>query len=280
MKCANCHRSLQATHQFCPQCGTPTTLPPKAKDLDDDDDAENDIDDRDDDDCDDDDGVELATIAQDRHDFLIKVLLHVGGAIGAFTILEMCLMQSRGILRFANNLANGWGVVLLAFIGVSWLADHWARSQSSRELQYAGLGLYVVAEAILFVPLLLVAQAYAPGAIPQAAIMTIGLVSAIGWFVYQSKKRFDWMGNLLKAAGVLTGAIVIGAIIFGINLGFFFSIAMIALAGGSLVYQLDAVLHDYDDDQYVAAALGLFSSIMLLFWYLLRILISLARNDD
>jgi len=38
--------------------------------------------------------------------------------------------------------------VLLAFWGASWLAQTWAHSQTSRAMQYMGLGLYVVAELL------------------------------------------------------------------------------------------------------------------------------------
>jgi FtsH-binding integral membrane protein len=38
-------------------------------------------------------------------------------------------------------------------------------------------------------------------------------------------------------------------------------------------------LHHYRTDQYVAASLALFASVALLFWYILRIMISLNSRD-
>ena len=38
-----------------------------------------------------------------------------------------------------------WLFVMLAFMGASWIAQMWARSETSPALQYAGLALYVVA---------------------------------------------------------------------------------------------------------------------------------------
>ncbi|MEL7005492.1 MAG: Bax inhibitor-1 family protein, partial [Bacteroidota bacterium] len=58
-------------------------------------------------------------------------------------------------------------------------------------------------------------------------------------------------------------------------LGLFFSVAMVALAAGSILYQTSNIIRHYDTKQHVAAALTLFASLMLLFWYVLRILIAL-----
>ena len=56
-----------------------------------------------------------------------------------------------------------------------------------------------------------------------------------------------------------------------------FSYAMIALACGYILYDTSNVLHNYRTDQYVAAALALFAAVMLLFWYVLRILLDRRR---
>jgi FtsH-binding integral membrane protein len=39
------------------------------------------------------------------------------------------------------------------------------------------------------------------------------------------------------------------------------------------------VLHQYREDQYVAAALALFASVALLFWYILQFVMSLQNRD-
>ena len=70
---------------------------------------------------------------------------------------------------------------------------------------------------------------------------------------------------------VALGLIVAGTL-FGFNLGLWFSVGMILLASGSILYQTSNMVHKYNEDQYVGAALGLFASLMLLFWYILSIL--------
>ena len=53
---------------------------------------------------------------------------------------------------------------------------------------------------------------------------------------------------------------------------------MVVFASGAILYNTSNLLHRYDPDQYVAAALSLFASVALLFWYVLQILMRLKRN--
>ena len=57
----------------------------------------------------------------------------------------------------------------------------------------------------------------------------------------------------------------------GVSLGLWFSVAMVVLACGIILYNTSNVLHRYNTEQYVAASLTLFASIALLFWYILQI---------
>lgn len=65
--------------------------------------------------------------------------------------------------------------------------------------------------------------------------------------------------------------LIIAGMIFGFNLGLAFSAGMVVLAAGSILYQTSNLVHKYSTDQHVGASLGLFASLMLLFWYLLSI---------
>ena len=62
--------------------------------------------------------------------------------------------------------------------------------------------------------------------------------------------------------------------IFGFNLGLWFSAGMAVLASASILYQTDQIKNNYGTEQYVGASLQLFASVMLLFWYILRIFMS------
>ena len=82
---------------------------------------------------------------------------------------------------------------------------------------------------------------------------------------------------LMVGTFVALGAIVAG-MLRGFNLGLFFCFAMVALSCGYIVYQTSNILHHYRTEQYVAAALALFASVALLFWYILQILMSTSRR--
>jgi len=62
--------------------------------------------------------------------------------------------------------------------------------------------------------------------------------------------------------------------LFGFNLGLWFSVAMCALAAGSILYQTSNLINKFGVEDYIPASLGLFASLMLLFWYVLSIFMS------
>ena len=65
---------------------------------------------------------------------------------------------------------------------------------------------------------------------------------------------------------------IVGGAIFGFQLGTWFSVAMIGFAGAAVLYDTSNIIHYYPEDRYVSAAMQLFASIALMFWYVLRLL--------
>jgi FtsH-binding integral membrane protein len=172
-----------------------------------------------------------------------------------------------------------WLLVLLAFMGVSMLANWWANSQTSKAMQYLGLALYTVAEAIIFVPLLFLAQYKAGGGvILEAGIVAIGLFLGLSAVVFLTRKDFSFLGPILMIGGFVALAAIFAAIMFGFSLGVFFAWIMVAFAGASILYETSNVMHRYNTNQHVAASLALFASIALLFWYILQIFMG-SRDD-
>ena len=51
-------------------------------------------------------------------------------------------------------------------------------------------------------------------------------------------------------------------------------LVQVALAGGAILYDTSNILHHYPQDKYVAASMALFSSIAMMFWYILRLFMS------
>jgi FtsH-binding integral membrane protein len=171
-------------------------------------------------------------------------------------------------------LGVSWLLVLGGFVVVSWLASRTAHMAASKVAQYGALGAFVVAEAIIFVPLLYIANQYAPGAITSAAAVTFVAFAALTAVVFLTAKDFSFLRGILCWGGIVALVLIAAGVIFGFQLGTFFAVAMVALAGASILYDTSNVLHHYPEDRYVAAALELFASVALMLWYVLRLFLS------
>jgi hypothetical protein len=171
-------------------------------------------------------------------------------------------------------LGVSWLLVLGGFVVVSWIARGVAHRTTSLGAQYAALAGYVVAQAIIFVPLLWMANVYAPGAITSAALVTFLAFAALTLVAFYTRKDFSFLRGILMWGGIVALVLIVGGVIFGFQLGTYFSVAMVALAGAAILYDTSNVLHHYPEDRYVAAAVELFASVALMMWYVLRLFMS------
>lgn len=206
-----------------------------------------------------------------RVTFLRKTYLHLACAIVAFVVVESLLLQLPFIGTVVETMAGGgmsWLIVIGLFMAVAYGADKLARSQAGVGVQYLGLGLYVVAEAMIFAPLLYMATRQgSDGILSTAALVTFGVCGALTAYVLISGVNFSWLRGVVAVGGVAALLTIVGAMIFGFSLGVFFAGLMIMLAASMLLYQTSAAMHDWRTDQYVAASLGLFASVMMMFYY-------------
>ena len=211
----------------------------------------------------------------DRAAFILRTYLHLLGAVFAFVVLEVLLLQSP-IARWLLDLVRdgGWqGVAVLgAAIGAGWLARRQAARATLLPLQYLGLVLSVVFAAFVFLPLLYFVQKMAPDLLLTAVLVTIVTFLGLTGFVFVTRRRFNLLGGVLGVAGVVALALMLGGALFGYTIGLWFSVGMIAWAAGHIVWDTSRVLHDYRTDQHVSAALALFASVAMLFWSVLRLL--------
>jgi FtsH-binding integral membrane protein len=222
------------------------------------------------------------TVAQEteltRTDFIRKTYQHVALAVLAFILVETLFLNTPFIVNIGLSMTRGWTwlLVLGGFMFVTNMATNWANSTTDRSKQYAGLLLYVVAQAFIFIPLIYIAIAMTGdlSLINQAALMTLGLFSGLSAVVFVTKKDFSFLRSILTIGGFIALGLIVAGILFGFSLGLWFSFAMVALAAGTILYQTSNMIHQYNKEQYVAAALGLFASLMLMFWYILQIFMS------
>jgi len=144
-------------------------------------------------------------------------------------------------------------------------------------MQYAGLGLYVVAEAFIFLPLLMMATLYDPAAIGKAGVVTGFMVLGLTAIAFTTRKDFTFLGGILKIGFIVALGLVVASVFLpglASGMGLWFSVAMIALASGSILYNTSAIMYHYAPGQHVAASLSLFASVALLFYYILRLFMS------
>jgi FtsH-binding integral membrane protein len=210
-----------------------------------------------------------------RAKFIVRTYNHLFGAILLFTAIEVGLFMSGLAVPIASAmLGTSWLLVLGGFMVVSWGASHIAHRAQSLAAQYAALIAMVVAQAIIFVPLLVLANSFAPGAIQSAAIVTMLAFAGLTAIAFVTRKDFSFLRGVLFFGGLCAMVAIVAGLIFGFELGMFFSVAMVGFAGVAILYDTSNVIHHFPEDRYVGAALELFASVALMFWYVLRIFIS------
>lgn len=227
----------------------------------------------------------VSSLTEDRKvAFYKKTYTHLAMAVLLFVIVEWVFFQVEPIVNFAFSMTQGWRWLLMlgGFMLVTNYAESMAHKTHDLNKQYIGLLLYVIAEAFIFIPLIGIAMMIAAdgGAniLYQAATLTLALFTGLSAVVLLTKKDFSFLRSMLTIGFFIAIGLLVAGMIFGFNLGLWFSVGMVVLASGSILYQTSNMVHKYTEDQYVGASLGLFASLMLLFWYILSILSRLSGD--
>lgn len=211
-----------------------------------------------------------------RAAFIVQTYNHLFGAVLGFVLIEILLFKSGVAEPIARAMLGvPWLLILGAFMVASWLASRAAHTLTNRNVQYAGLIGFVFAQAILFVPMLYMAQHQSGGGVIEsaAAVTLVGFAGLTG-IAFWTRKDFSFLGATLRWSGLVALVGIGASLVFGFQLGTWFSVLMVGLAGGAILYDTSNVIHRFPEDRYVGAALELFASVALLFWYVLRIFMS------
>lgn len=209
-----------------------------------------------------------------RASFITRTYTHVVGGILGFVLVEMGLFESGLAYPFAHfMLGFNWFLILGAFMLVGWLATHTTSTSTSKPMQYFAYAMYVIAEAVIFLPLLVLADLRAPGAIDSATLITLLGAGGLMLVAHRTRKDFSFLRAVLMWGFWVVLLAMVGGAVFGFQLGTWFSVAMIGFAGAAVLYDTSNIIHNYPEDRYVAAAMQLFASIALMFWYVLRLVI-------
>ncbi|NBV47783.1 MAG: permease [Verrucomicrobia bacterium] len=217
--------------------------------------------------------------AADRAAFFRRTYGLVAAAFGAFAVTLFALFVSGIAETFMRAVAGvgTWGmlgVMVLFWLGTT-AAQSLAFSRASRAAQYAGLGIYVVLQAIIFVPLIYYTAIVTkgnPGEILIPACLATGaLVVALTAVVFMTNLDFSFLKVAIVIGSICALGIVIVSLFAGWSLGAWFSIAMIVLMATVILYQTNEVKNTMETDQHVAAAFVLFSSFVTLLFYVIRL---------
>ena len=214
-----------------------------------------------------------------RSRFIVRTYNHLFGAIALFTMIEIALFKSGVAERIASALMGNWLLVLGGFMLVGWFSSRAAANSKSLGGQYLALFAFVAAEAIIFIPLLFVANAYSQqtdgsNVIASAAGTTILGCAGLTVVAFVTRKDFSFLRSFLMWGGIVALLLIVASLLFGFQMGTWFSVAMIGFAGAAVLYDTSNVLHHYEEDRYVAASLQLFSSVALMFYYVLMLFTS------
>ena len=132
---------------------------------------------------------------------------------------------------------------------------------------FGAIAAFVLLEVFLF------KSGIAESIASAAAVTFLGFVG-LSLIAFITRKDFSFLRGILCWGVILALVLIVAGVIFGFQLGTFFSVAMVALAGAAILYDTSNILHHYPEDRYVAAALELFASIALMLWYVLRLFMS------
>lgn len=209
--------------------------------------------------------------------FLVKVYQHLALAVLAFVVFETALFATGLAERMWNFLTTSggfsWLLILGGFMIVSSIASRSAHNLSNPSAQYAGLFGLAAAESVIFAPFLYLAFNQEGGnATVVSAIAVTGLgFGALSLVAFTTRKDLSFLRPLILWGSIVAIGLILAAVLFSFDLGIVFTIAMIGLAGASILYQTQQIVRRYPEWAYVGAAVSLFASLMMLFWYVLRL---------
>ena len=216
----------------------------------------------------------------DRAAFVGQVYTHVAGALAAFVVFETLFFVT-GIAAamrdfFIGNGGGSWLLLLGGVMGVQWFSANAAADLGNPSRQYVGLFGSAFGEALIFAPFLsyVFSQDGGGATVAQAVIITgigFAMLTAIGLF---TKKDLSFLRPVMMWGFGVAMLAIVGGLLFGFALGTWFSVAMIGLAGVAILYQTQSVVKRYPIGSHVAASIAVFSSLMTMFWYVLRLLMS------
>ncbi len=216
---------------------------------------------------------------QTRSRFLVKVYQHLALAVLAFIAFEAVLFGT-GIAEQIHELVfrsggMGWLLILGGFTLVNMIVSRSAHQIGNPTAQYGALFAMSAVEALIFAPFLY--EAFnRPGTDGSSTVLSAAIVTLVGFaaltaVAMTTRKDLSFIRPIVMWVSIVALGLIVASLLFGITLGPLFSIAMVGLAGASILYKTQEIVRQYPEWAYVGAAVSLFGSLMMMFWYVLRL---------
>ncbi|HTL37534.1 MAG TPA: Bax inhibitor-1 family protein [Kofleriaceae bacterium] len=238
----------------------------------------------------------VATLGvSDRIDFLRKTYAHLGGALIALAVLTGVIIKYATNFSMEVATVSPW-VVLIVFVLGNIGAQRLAMSQSSRGMQYLGLGLAIAIWAFFLQGMIWFVIAKFGGAyvdragdlhyvmtgtamnvILQSVVITLAIFIGLTATVFITRKDFTFLRGILSTALWAMIGVGIASWIFGFTFGALLSGIVVMIMAGYILYQTSLVMNSFPPRMYVAAALMLFGTVATLFIHVLNIMASRDR---
>ena len=214
-----------------------------------------------------------------RSRFLVRVYQHLALAVLAFMGFEALLFATGIAEAIYSFLVSSGGIAWLLILGgfaiVNMIASRSAHQLENPTAQYGALFAMAAAEAVIFAPFLYYVfnspSVNGTASVLSAAVITLVGFAALTVVAMTTRRDLSFLRPLIMWGAIAALGLIVVAVIFGFTLGPIFSVAMIALAGASILFQTQNIVRQYPEWAYVGAAVGLFGSLMMMFWYVLQL---------
>ena len=237
-----------------------------------------------------------------RAAFIRSIYLHLALALLAFLVIEAVVVQL-GILdmfretglgqiaesrrpRLRLRLGSsriGLMALIVAFMAVpALIADSWGKSALPQALHYAGLAVYLVIDALVLAPaLLMLVWIGSPQVLPAVALMTVFLMLGALAVVWLTDSDYAPVTIIFCLSGSVMLGMVATAMVLGASAGMLLFGLMQFYAVGALVVRTSQLMDEIEPQHYAGAALSLFASMPLLlpmfFIYVIQIAVPGVR---
>jgi FtsH-binding integral membrane protein len=230
--------------------------------------------------------ISLAT-PSDRVEYLKKVM---AWTVSGLFFAGVTGTAMAGFLYFSGiTILSNYYVSLGIILGSFAIAHYVAPKMVFGENKAAGFVIANVAQGIAMGYLLLSAALLGnittgnPFSLIGSALMMTALTgTGLLGYVMSGPKDFSLLGGMLSALGlpmlVLMGLSFVMPSLFGGTLGIIFCGVFVVISAAGLLYQLNAVIHQLRTDQHIEGSYLISMGILVLFWNILTLLMSLSRD--